>query len=103
VSFDVVVVLLLLAIAFHTLWLVYHPAESPKAEYLREIRGDEMINEDTFAAQPMLQGFLSLIARHKDANPSAVGEHRRGFSWERLGGWVCSRDGSEKGRLDCST
>ena len=26
-----------------------------------------MINEDTFAAQPMLQGFLSLMARHKDA------------------------------------
>ena len=47
--------------------IVCHPAESPKAEYLPEIWGDEMINEDTFAAQPMLQGFLSLMARHKDA------------------------------------
>jgi yecA family protein len=46
--------------------IVCHPAEIPKAEYLPEIWGDEMINEDTFAAQPMLQGFLSLIARHKD-------------------------------------
>jgi uncharacterized protein len=26
-----------------------------------------MINEDVFAAQPVLQQFLSLVARHKDA------------------------------------
>jgi hypothetical protein len=44
-----------------------HPAEILNAEYLPEIWGDEMINEDTFAGQPTLQGFLSLVARHKDA------------------------------------
>jgi hypothetical protein len=32
-----------------------------------EIWGDEMINEDALAAQPVLQRFLSLIARHKAA------------------------------------
>jgi yecA family protein len=47
--------------------IVCHPAEIPKGEYLPEIWGDEMINEHTFAAQPILQGFLSLVARHKDA------------------------------------
>jgi uncharacterized protein len=47
--------------------IVCHPAEITKAEYLPEIWGDEMINEDTFAAQPMLQGFLSLVERHKGA------------------------------------
>jgi uncharacterized protein len=47
--------------------IVCHPAEISKAEYLPEIWGDQMINEDKFAAQLMLQGFVSLIARHKDA------------------------------------
>jgi uncharacterized protein len=47
--------------------IICYPSDIPKTEYLPEIWGDEMINEDTFAGQPTLQGFLSLIARHKDA------------------------------------
>ena len=47
--------------------IVCHPAEIPKAAYLPEIWGDAMINEDAFAAQPVLQELLSLVARHKDA------------------------------------
>ena len=47
--------------------LICYPSDIPKTEYLPEIWGDEMINEDTFAAQPMLQCFLSLVGRHKDA------------------------------------
>jgi uncharacterized protein len=47
--------------------IVCHPADIPKSEYLPEIWGDAMINEDSFAAQPMLQDFLSLVSRHKDA------------------------------------
>jgi uncharacterized protein len=34
------------------------------SEYLPEIWGDDIVLEDTFAAQPMLQDFLSLILRH---------------------------------------
>ena len=47
--------------------LICYPSDIPKAEYLPEIWGDEMINDDAFAAQPVLQEFLSLVARHKDA------------------------------------
>jgi uncharacterized protein len=47
--------------------IVCHPADIPKSEYLPEIWGDAMINEDSFAGQPMLQDFLSLVSRHKDA------------------------------------
>jgi uncharacterized protein len=43
------------------------PSHIPQTEYLPEIWGDEMINEDAFAAQPMLQNFLSLLGRHKDS------------------------------------
>jgi uncharacterized protein len=45
--------------------LVCCPDEIPASEYLREIWGDPMINEDGFAAQPVLREFLSLIDRHK--------------------------------------
>jgi uncharacterized protein len=41
------------------------PDEVQKFEYLPEIWGDTMINEDSFAAQPLLQDFLALIERHK--------------------------------------
>jgi uncharacterized protein len=41
------------------------PGEVQKAEYLPEIWGDRMINEDGFTAQPILQDFLSLVERHK--------------------------------------
>jgi uncharacterized protein len=34
------------------------------SEYLPEIWGDDIVLEDTFAAQPILQDFLSLILRH---------------------------------------
>jgi uncharacterized protein len=47
--------------------IICHPSDIPKDEYLPEIWEDEMINEDTFAGQPTLQGFLSLVARHKDS------------------------------------
>jgi uncharacterized protein len=47
--------------------VICYPSDIPKAEYLPEIWGDQMINEDAFAAQPVLQEFLSLVARHKDA------------------------------------
>jgi uncharacterized protein len=47
--------------------LICCPSDVAKAEYLPEIWGDEMINEDAFAAQPILQQFLSLVARHKKA------------------------------------
>ncbi len=47
--------------------LICCPSDIEKTEYLPEIWGDEMINEDAFAAQPMLQQFLSLVARHKAA------------------------------------
>jgi uncharacterized protein len=43
------------------------PSEIPKTEYLPEIWGDETINEEAFAAQSVLQNFLSLVARHKDS------------------------------------
>jgi len=47
--------------------LLCGPDEVPQREYLREIWGDKMVNEDAFAAQPLLQDFVSLIMRHRDA------------------------------------
>ncbi len=43
------------------------PSDIAKTEYLPEIWGDDMINEDAFTAQPVLQQLLSLVARHKEA------------------------------------
>lgn len=40
------------------------PDEIPRTDYLPEIWGDHMINEDNFAAQSILQDFLSLVERH---------------------------------------
>jgi Uncharacterised protein family (UPF0149) len=93
--------------------IVCHPADIPKTEYLSEIWGDEMINEERFAAQPMLQDFLSLVSRHKDAiahtlqsrdpfNPRAFGGLRWCLSCQRVGVRFCPRDEAEKGRLDCA-
>jgi uncharacterized protein len=45
--------------------IVCCPSEVPKTEYLPEVWGDEMVNEDNFAAQLILQNFLSLVERHK--------------------------------------
>jgi uncharacterized protein len=50
---------------FHTA-VVCCPSEVSATEYLREIWGDETINEKAFGAQPTLQKFLSLVARHKN-------------------------------------
>ena len=44
---------------------------SPR-EYLPLIWGDEMINEDAFAAQPILRESLALVARHKTAIRSTL-------------------------------
>jgi len=45
--------------------MVCAPDGVPQSAYLREIWGDDMVNEDTFAAQPILQEFLRLIERHR--------------------------------------
>ena len=37
------------------------------SEYLPEIWGDDMVNENAFSAQPMLQEFISLVTRHWNA------------------------------------
>ena len=44
--------------------LICGPQIVPPSEYLPEILGDDMVLEDTFNAQPVLQDFLSLIMRH---------------------------------------
>ncbi len=46
--------------------VVCGPGEVPESEYLREIWGDDMVNESQFAAQPLLRDFISLVARHRD-------------------------------------
>ena len=43
------------------------PDEVPQSEYLREIWGHDIVNEDAFAAQPLLKDFIDLIRRHRDA------------------------------------
>ena len=45
--------------------IVCCPDEIQETEYLPEIWGDEMINEDRFTAQPILRDFLSLVVRHR--------------------------------------
>jgi uncharacterized protein len=47
--------------------LVCGPEDIPQSEYLPEIWGDDMVNEAAFARQPILQVFVSLITRHRDA------------------------------------
>ena len=47
--------------------LVCGPEDIPQSEYLPEIWGDDMVNEAAFARQPLLQVFVSLIMRHRDA------------------------------------
>jgi uncharacterized protein len=44
--------------------LICGPVNVPPSEYLPKILGDDMVLEDTFNAQPVLQDFLSLIMRH---------------------------------------
>ena len=42
------------------------PEDIPQSEYLREIWGDEIVNEDSFLAQPLLREFVALVMRHRD-------------------------------------
>jgi uncharacterized protein len=43
------------------------PDEVSQSEALREIWGHDVVNEDAFAAQPLLKEFIDLITRHRDA------------------------------------
>jgi hypothetical protein len=66
-----------------------------------------MINDDTFAEKPMLQNFLSLVARHKGsvAHRLQSGDfftplllvNEEGVFRGRLGKWVCARDEPQTG------
>ena len=47
--------------------LVCGPEDIPQSKYMPEIWGDDMVNEGAFARQPILQIFVSLIMRHRDA------------------------------------
>lgn len=47
--------------------LIAGPDDVLPSEYLPEIWGDGMVNEDTFRAQAILQDFLSLVTRHWNA------------------------------------
>lgn len=47
--------------------LICSPDNVPPSEYLPEIWGGDMINEPEFGAQPLLQEFLSLVIRHRNA------------------------------------
>jgi uncharacterized protein len=44
--------------------LICGPDDVPPGEYLREVWGDNMVNENAFAVQPILQDFVSLVTRH---------------------------------------
>ncbi len=44
--------------------LIAGPDHVLPSEYLPEIWGDAMVNEDAFGAHPVLQDFLSLVIRH---------------------------------------
>lgn len=44
--------------------LICGPQIVPPSQYLPRICGDNMIPDDTFNPQPILQDFLSLIMRH---------------------------------------
>jgi uncharacterized protein len=48
------------------------PEDVPESECLREIWGDDVIKEDAFAAQPLLQEFIALIARHREVIAHAL-------------------------------
>ena len=46
--------------------LVCGPDEVPQRDYLEEIWGDNIVNEDKFIAQPILQDLVFLVIRHRD-------------------------------------
>ena len=77
----------------------------PESEYLPEIWGDAMVNEAAFARQPILQVFVSLITRYRDAiahtlrtgavyTPLLLQNEGRGCLWERFGKWIRAWDGA---------
>jgi uncharacterized protein len=47
--------------------VVCGPEDIPERECLRVIWGSDIVNEDAFAAQPLLRDFISLITRHRAA------------------------------------
>jgi uncharacterized protein len=47
--------------------LICGPGDVPQSEYLPEIWGDNIVNEEATAGQPILQDFVSLVTRHRDA------------------------------------
>ncbi len=47
--------------------LVSGPDDVPQREYLEEIWGDSIVNEDAFIAQPKLQDLVFLVLRHREA------------------------------------
>jgi uncharacterized protein len=47
--------------------LVSGPDHVPQKEYLEEIWGDSVVNEDAFIAQPTLQDLVFLVLRHRDS------------------------------------
>ncbi len=47
--------------------LVCSPEDIVQSEYLPQIWGDDMVNEEAFARLPILQVFVSMITRHRDA------------------------------------
>lgn len=46
--------------------LVCGPDDVPPNEFLREICGDDIVNEEKFIAQPILQDLVFLVIRHRD-------------------------------------
>jgi Uncharacterised protein family (UPF0149) len=85
--------------------LVCGPEDIPESEYLPEIWGDAMVNEAAFARQPILQVFVSLITRYRDAiahtlrtgavyTPLLLQNEGRGCLWERFGKWIRAWDGA---------
>jgi uncharacterized protein len=48
--------------------IICSPSEIAQTEYLPEIWGGTMVNEDSFTVQPLLREFLSLVERHRFKN-----------------------------------
>jgi uncharacterized protein len=64
--------------------LVCGPEDIPQSEYLPEIWGDGMVNEAAFAREPILQVFVSLIMRHRDAIVDTLDTLREGAVYTPL-------------------
>ena len=84
--------------------LICGPEIVRPSEYLPVIWGDDIVLEDSFGAQPVLQDFLSLIMRHWNVIadtlhsgdvflPLLLEDDRRRYSCQRLGNWFSSWNG----------